>query len=65
MMFAVNSTDVWGLDGDGTLTLSEWDGQHATGTFQFAVKELFVTTNPRALTVTGTFEVTCQASVQC
>ncbi len=64
MLFAINDTDVWGLDGTGTVTIASWDGSRLTGTFAFDAAESFVTT-PRHLSVSGAFEVTCQASVQC
>ncbi|MBI5158075.1 MAG: hypothetical protein HZA58_08715 [Acidimicrobiia bacterium] len=64
MLFAMNDTDVWGLDGAGTVTIAEWNGSRLAGSFTFNARESFVDT-PRHLAVTGSFEVTCQASVQC
>lgn len=65
VLFAINDTDVWGLDGEGRITIDRWDGETVAGTFAFDVIEQFVTTGARRGSVTGSFEMTCQASVQC
>ena len=65
MLFSTNDSDIWGIDGAGTITLSEWDQSHVTGSFAFDAIEQYATGNARSVSVTGSFEVICQASVQC
>lgn len=54
---------VWATEG-GTFTIEAWDGESVRGSFAFAASEL-LTETPRSVAVTGSFTVTCQASVSC
>lgn len=54
---------VWATEG-GTFTIESWDGESVRGSFAFAASEV-LTETPRSVSVTGTFTVTCQASVSC
>lgn len=54
---------VWATEG-GTFTIEAWDGESVRGSFAFAASEV-LTETPRSVSVTGTFTVTCQASVSC
>ena len=62
--FAIDSEDFWEYESPGTVTISEWTGDHLVGSFSFAVVESFVDT-PRHLMVSGTFELFCRTSTSC
>jgi hypothetical protein len=64
MIFAAGAEDVWAIDGTGSVTISEWNGEHLVGSFTFGALEQFATP-ARRVAVSGEFEVTCQASSSC
>ncbi len=64
VIFAPNSTELWAIDGQGTINITEWSGEHLVGDFSFNAVEQF-SDSPGSVVVTGTFALTCQASVSC
>jgi|SRR3990170_849049 len=64
VLYSPNSTEVWSLDGEGTLNITEWNGERLVGNFAFDAVEEF-SESPGSVSVTGAFEITCQASTEC